>query len=167
MTLYTICIYLAPRVTTLFSFFFFNATPTTEIYTLSLHDALPISLQPRRRRRHDRQRHGFRLRPLALFPDPRGAAAAERAGRRSPTAPRRGRAGRRDGPRRARLARPTGRDRRDARHRVPRDRAALPRQHDGARAAAGHRAALYAHRAGDAGRGARRTGERDRRRPPA
>src|SRR5687768_17816886 len=23
-------------------FFFFNATPTTEIYTLSLHDALPI-----------------------------------------------------------------------------------------------------------------------------
>src|SRR5437773_12531469 len=26
-----------------FSFFFFNATATTEIYTLSLHDALPIS----------------------------------------------------------------------------------------------------------------------------
>src|SRR5439155_4997224 len=26
------------------SFFFFNATPTTEIYTLSLHDALPISV---------------------------------------------------------------------------------------------------------------------------
>src|SRR5205814_8319384 len=26
-----------------FSYFFFNATPTTEIYTLSLHDALPIS----------------------------------------------------------------------------------------------------------------------------
>src|SRR5690349_4452832 len=26
-----------------FSTFFFNATPTTEIYTLSLHDALPIS----------------------------------------------------------------------------------------------------------------------------
>src|SRR5690606_4144945 len=24
-------------------FFFFNATPTTDIYTLSLHDALPIS----------------------------------------------------------------------------------------------------------------------------
>src|SRR5262245_63554906 len=24
------------------SFFFFNATPTSEIYTLSLHDALPI-----------------------------------------------------------------------------------------------------------------------------
>src|SRR5690242_21084067 len=27
---------------TLFSFFFFNDTATTEIYTLSLHDALPI-----------------------------------------------------------------------------------------------------------------------------
>src|SRR5437879_13393800 len=26
-------------------FFFFNATSTTEIYTLSLHDALPISRQ--------------------------------------------------------------------------------------------------------------------------
>src|SRR5947209_13349868 len=25
-------------------FFFFNVTPTTEIYTLSLHDALPICL---------------------------------------------------------------------------------------------------------------------------
>src|SRR2546427_1300793 len=29
-----------------FSLFFFNDTATTEIYTLSLHDALPISLQP-------------------------------------------------------------------------------------------------------------------------
>ena len=28
----------------LFSFFFFNDTATTEIYTLSLHDALPISI---------------------------------------------------------------------------------------------------------------------------
>src|SRR2546422_7202394 len=30
-------------------FFFFNDTATTEIYTLSLHDALPISPQSRRR----------------------------------------------------------------------------------------------------------------------
>src|SRR5205809_7805596 len=30
-----------------FSFFFFNDTATTEIYTLSLHDALPIYLRPR------------------------------------------------------------------------------------------------------------------------
>src|SRR2546429_7251584 len=29
-----------------FIFFFFNDTATTEIYTLSLHDALPISLLP-------------------------------------------------------------------------------------------------------------------------
>src|SRR3712207_7540217 len=46
----------------LLTFFFFNDTATTEIYTLSLHDALPIlgrgrevdsdeSLQPRRHRR--------------------------------------------------------------------------------------------------------------------
>src|SRR5256885_9071443 len=28
-------------------FFFFNDTATTEIYTLSLHDALPICLRPR------------------------------------------------------------------------------------------------------------------------
>src|SRR2546429_5038894 len=31
------------RTSMLFSFFFFNDTATTEIYTLSLHDALPIS----------------------------------------------------------------------------------------------------------------------------
>src|SRR6266446_8246194 len=30
----------------LFFFFFFNDTATTEIYTLSLHDALPSSLGP-------------------------------------------------------------------------------------------------------------------------
>src|SRR5438034_9823693 len=29
-------------------FFFFNDTPTTEIYTLSLHDALPICRPPAR-----------------------------------------------------------------------------------------------------------------------
>src|SRR3712207_7217840 len=32
-----------------FSFFFFNDTATTEIYTLSLHDALPICPDDRRR----------------------------------------------------------------------------------------------------------------------
>src|SRR5947199_10143408 len=47
-------------------FFFFNDTATTEIYTLSLHDALPIS-DPRQRRHHrlrvraGRVRHGRRL----------------------------------------------------------------------------------------------------------
>src|SRR5574338_342202 len=32
----------------IFFFFFFNDTATTEIYTLSLHDALPISQQSQR-----------------------------------------------------------------------------------------------------------------------
>src|SRR2546422_10629583 len=35
---------LTARHSALWSFFFFNDTATTEIYTLSLHDALPISL---------------------------------------------------------------------------------------------------------------------------
>src|SRR2546429_4095399 len=34
------------RIYTWFLFFFFNDTATTEIYTLSLHDALPISISP-------------------------------------------------------------------------------------------------------------------------
>src|SRR2546427_10506858 len=41
-----------------FSFFFFNDTATTEIYTLSLHDALPISRGRERRAR--RRRRGAR-----------------------------------------------------------------------------------------------------------
>src|SRR2546430_11680638 len=36
------------------SFFFFNDTATTEIYTLSLHDALPISPLPDARRDNSR-----------------------------------------------------------------------------------------------------------------
>src|SRR5260221_5169560 len=39
----------------MFFFFFFNDTATTEIYTLSLHDALPISSF---RRSHPRARRG-------------------------------------------------------------------------------------------------------------
>src|SRR2546426_5973642 len=39
--------FLAERFTNSF-FFFFNDTATTEIYTLSLHDALPISTRPER-----------------------------------------------------------------------------------------------------------------------
>src|SRR2546430_11479546 len=44
-------------------FFFFNDTATTEIYTLSLHDALPISHGPGRDRRPGRQRRGRRALP--------------------------------------------------------------------------------------------------------
>src|SRR5436309_7483161 len=51
--------------TTQFFFFFFNDTATTEIYTLSLHDALPISPSPRRRAstRRSIRRPGERPRP--------------------------------------------------------------------------------------------------------
>src|SRR3989454_12608830 len=38
-------VFLHPLIST-YSFFFFNDTATTEIYTLSLHDALPISSSP-------------------------------------------------------------------------------------------------------------------------
>src|SRR3712207_7039418 len=50
----------------MYAFFFFNDTATTEIYTLSLHDALPIYRRatarvegraPRRRRRQLREHH--------------------------------------------------------------------------------------------------------------
>src|SRR5688572_32582403 len=37
-------------------FFFFNDTATTEIYTLSLHDALPISIHAAEARHADRRR---------------------------------------------------------------------------------------------------------------
>src|SRR5579871_6959471 len=44
----------------LFFFFFFNDTATTEIYTLSLHDALPISCGQGRHSRRDLQFPGPR-----------------------------------------------------------------------------------------------------------
>src|SRR3712207_8282700 len=48
-------------------FFFFNDTATTEIYTLSLHDALPISRAPPRRARARRGGRAVdRLRRLRL-----------------------------------------------------------------------------------------------------
>src|SRR2546427_6450569 len=45
--------------------FFFNDTATTEIYTLSLHDALPISRRPPRAGR----RPGSRFRARVRLPD--------------------------------------------------------------------------------------------------
>src|SRR5947199_7396504 len=44
---------MSPLYLFLFFFFFFNDTATTEIYTLSLHDALPISSHASRRRRQE------------------------------------------------------------------------------------------------------------------
>src|SRR2546427_7561182 len=60
-----------PLLSHCFSFFFFNDTATTEIYTLSLHDALPISARagaPRVRSRARRRRPRRRL----LAPGPAG-----------------------------------------------------------------------------------------------
>src|SRR3712207_7146917 len=69
-------------------FFFFNDTATTEIYTLSLHDALPIwdlVLQPAclaaaARPRLSQLRVGAGVREVHLLGRP---APADRAGRRS------------------------------------------------------------------------------------
>src|SRR5438874_4259023 len=57
--------------------FFFTATSTTEIYTLSLHDALPISPPRRRRERARRGPAGPPLRP------PRRGARPGRGDRKS------------------------------------------------------------------------------------
>src|SRR6202040_4424691 len=43
-----------------FFFFFFNDTATTEIYTLSLHDALPIFVRVRHHPRRPRRARGLR-----------------------------------------------------------------------------------------------------------
>src|SRR5256885_10666661 len=50
--------------TSLLSFFFFNDTATTEIYTLSLHDALPIC--PRKPRKRRRARTANQPMPISL-----------------------------------------------------------------------------------------------------
>src|SRR2546429_4909345 len=81
-------------------FFFFNDTATTEIYTLSLHDALPISGEHQVGVAVDESRgdpgagevvHLVRRRPgnRGLVPDPLDAAAAcqERAARDDPRVP--------------------------------------------------------------------------------
>src|SRR2546429_9823574 len=43
----SVVLYTTICLTCFFFFFFFNDTATTEIYTLSLHDALPICARPR------------------------------------------------------------------------------------------------------------------------
>src|SRR5205085_12019678 len=56
------------------SFCFLQHTPTTEIYTLSLHDALPISRSRRGHRRASRAVGSGRLHPLGRAPEPRRTA---------------------------------------------------------------------------------------------
>src|SRR5256885_12178415 len=48
----------------IFFFFFFNDTATTEIYTLSLHDALPIYTRSRRRQSRRESLHLYHQRTL-------------------------------------------------------------------------------------------------------
>src|SRR3712207_8857756 len=60
--------------------FFFNDAATTEIYTLSLHDALPISVRRAASRGH--HPHARPLRPRRLGPGARGALG--RQGLRAP-----------------------------------------------------------------------------------
>src|SRR5256885_15111991 len=60
-------------ISSIFFFFFFNDTATTEIYTLSLHDALPIygprgACADRRRARTPRTRRGRGQLPLPVPP---------------------------------------------------------------------------------------------------
>src|SRR2546422_4724579 len=63
-----------------FFFFFFNDPATTEIYTLSLHDALPIWSRPRCRERGPSPAGGTRRRvPRAV-----SSASASRATRSTP-----------------------------------------------------------------------------------
>src|SRR2546426_9593491 len=65
---------LIPYSLLFFSFFFFNDTATTEIYTLSLHDALPIS--PSRFVRRPRSARGLPARAARLLADAARAAGA-------------------------------------------------------------------------------------------
>src|SRR5256886_17575594 len=65
-------------------FFFFNDTATTEIYTLSLHDALPISRRGRRRAGRGVERE--RLRGAGGIRAGGRPAAVRGAGRRPPAA---------------------------------------------------------------------------------
>src|SRR5438874_5283316 len=63
--------------------FFFNATATSEIYTLSLHDALPISVHHALRRRrgsHPQALAASRARPRQ--PDPQALEPHHRGRRR-------------------------------------------------------------------------------------
>src|SRR2546426_5109236 len=57
---------MSPHVACLF-FFFFNDTATTEIYTLSLHDALPIC-NPRSVRKAVQRNMALRVRAQAARP---------------------------------------------------------------------------------------------------
>src|SRR5258707_10240082 len=58
-------------------FFFFNDTATTEIYTLSLHDALPISGRPRAPRAGSARAGRPRAGPVRARRDPGDSPRSE------------------------------------------------------------------------------------------
>src|SRR5437868_15151215 len=64
----TLCLLVILYMYQLYSFFFFTDPSTTEISTLSLHDALPIS--PRRASKDRRAGRGRRHCPTAAVPPP-------------------------------------------------------------------------------------------------
>src|SRR5256885_10247102 len=79
MRAHSISVISSPRLTSVF-FFFFNDTATTEIYTLSLHDALPICpecvqgrAQPRPKKHFSQRRRQDHA--TANAPDTASAAA--------------------------------------------------------------------------------------------
>src|SRR5258708_37955761 len=80
---------IAPTTMSSSAFFFFNDTATTEIYTLSLHDALPICHRPRKSTQGD-DRAGGAQRPVEQFPErPPGRYRRQAYGRTLPLESRR------------------------------------------------------------------------------
>src|SRR2546430_7964612 len=67
----------------IFFFFFFNDTATTEIYTLSLHDALPIFEHPEERPGRLAARVGQRRQGVERTIDVRGAVDEDQVDRKS------------------------------------------------------------------------------------
>src|SRR2546430_17604269 len=74
-------------IASFFSFFFFNDTATTEIYTLSLHDALPIYLGQNRPLRGQDPPHRARTRLVAAVPQQEGRIDLRAHGRDHPAHP--------------------------------------------------------------------------------
>src|SRR5438105_10687054 len=69
---------MAPSLVVRFCLFFFNDPATTEIYTLSLHDALPISGRPRGGRGRGRAPRARASRRRACPPEESRGGAGDR-----------------------------------------------------------------------------------------
>src|SRR2546428_2953997 len=114
---------------TYLDFFFFNDTATTEIYTLSLHDALPISPAPRSRRLEPaaaRREVRADLSECSLLDERHGLGRVPSAGRPAPALSERPHVCLAAGP-----ARPRGADEGGAQHHARADGSADARPHTG------------------------------------